>query len=71
MSIFEGDLVAKCYFAKHKLVREILQNGLKSKMEIQWAYSTVLKATLPNDAPGTFIYYDAILHLCVTFCKYN
>ncbi|KAJ6757036.1 hypothetical protein OIU74_026318 [Salix koriyanagi] len=32
----EGDLVAKCYFAKKKLVWELLKGGLKSKIEIQW-----------------------------------
>jgi hypothetical protein len=32
----EGDLVAKCYFAKKKLVWELLKGGLKNKIEIQW-----------------------------------
>ncbi|PNX98201.1 hypothetical protein L195_g021443, partial [Trifolium pratense] len=30
-SRYEGDLVAKCYFAKHKLVWEVLDSGLKHK----------------------------------------
>jgi len=30
-------LVAKCYFAKRKLVWEVLEGELKSKMEIQWS----------------------------------
>jgi hypothetical protein len=28
--------VAKCYFAKKKLVWELLKGGLKNKIEIQW-----------------------------------
>ncbi|KAJ0436448.1 hypothetical protein HanHA300_Chr16g0590931 [Helianthus annuus] len=49
----EGDLVAKCYFAKHKLVWEVLDGGLKNKIEIQWSDITALKATYPDDGPGT------------------
>ncbi|KAG6523572.1 hypothetical protein ZIOFF_013433 [Zingiber officinale] len=33
VSRYEGDLVAKCYFAKHKLVWEVLEGGLKCKIE--------------------------------------
>ncbi|KFK41360.1 hypothetical protein AALP_AA2G119900 [Arabis alpina] len=52
-SRYEGDLVAKCYFAKHKLVWEVLQQGLKSKIEIQWSDIMALKANCPEDEPGT------------------
>ncbi|XP_050119570.1 uncharacterized protein LOC126596913 isoform X2 [Malus sylvestris] len=52
-SRYEGDLVAKCYFAKHKLVWEVLEGGLKSKIEIQWSDIMALKATCPDDGPGT------------------
>ncbi|XP_018498515.2 uncharacterized protein LOC103929234 isoform X2 [Pyrus x bretschneideri] len=52
-SRYEGDLVAKCYFAKHKLVWEVLEVGLKSKIEIQWSDIMALKATCPDDGPGT------------------
>lgn len=52
-SRFEGDLVAKCYFAKHKLVWEILEGGLKSKIEIQWSDIIALKANLSDDGPGS------------------
>ncbi|KAG7641863.1 hypothetical protein ISN44_As02g018420 [Arabidopsis suecica] len=52
-SRYEGDLVAKCYFAKHKLVWEVLEQGLKSKIEIQWSDIMALKANLPEDEPGT------------------
>ncbi|PWZ26454.1 hypothetical protein Zm00014a_019102 [Zea mays] len=49
ISHYEGDLVAKCYFAKHKLVWEVLHNGLKSKIEIQWSDIIALKATCPEN----------------------
>ncbi|KAG7567495.1 hypothetical protein ISN45_Aa04g003630 [Arabidopsis thaliana x Arabidopsis arenosa] len=52
-SRYEGDLVAKCYFAKHKLVWEVLEQGLKSKIEIQWSDIMALKANLSEDEPGT------------------
>ncbi|XP_038700005.1 uncharacterized protein LOC119997209 isoform X2 [Tripterygium wilfordii] len=52
-SRYEGDLVAKCYFAKHKLVWEVLDGGLKSKIEIQWSDITALRANCPDDGPGT------------------
>uniref|UniRef100_A0A5B7BLI1 TRF2/HOY1 PH-like domain-containing protein n=1 Tax=Davidia involucrata TaxID=16924 RepID=A0A5B7BLI1_DAVIN len=55
LSRYEGDLVAKCYFAKHKLVWEILDGGLKSKIEIQWSDIMALKANCPDDGPGTLI----------------
>ncbi|XP_062078476.1 uncharacterized protein LOC133782994 [Humulus lupulus] len=52
-SRYEGDLVAKCYFAKHKLVWEVLEGGLKSKIEIQWSDIMALKANCPDEGPST------------------
>lgn len=52
-SRYEGDLVGKCYFAKHKLVWEVLQNGLKRKIEIQWSDIMAIRANCPDDGPGT------------------
>ena len=52
-SRYEGDLVAKCYFAKHKLVWEVLDGGLKNKIEIQWSDIMALKANYLDDGPGT------------------
>ncbi|KAF0931073.1 hypothetical protein E2562_002442 [Oryza meyeriana var. granulata] len=52
-SQYEGDLVAKCYYAKHKLVWEVLDAGLKRKIEIQWSDITALKATCPENGIGT------------------
>ncbi|XP_030461645.1 uncharacterized protein LOC115681736 [Syzygium oleosum] len=43
-SRYEGDLVAKCYFAKHKLVWEVLDGALKNKIEIQWSDIVAVKA---------------------------
>lgn len=45
--------MAKCYYAKHKLVWEILEGGLKSKIEIQWSDIMALKANCPDDGPAT------------------
>ncbi|KAL9681715.1 hypothetical protein QQ045_013502 [Rhodiola kirilowii] len=52
-SRYEGDLVAKCYFAKHKLVWEVLDAGLKSKIEIQWSDITGLKADCPESGESS------------------
>ncbi|OIW08888.1 hypothetical protein TanjilG_05863 [Lupinus angustifolius] len=52
-SKYEGDLVAKFYFAKHKLVWEVLDGCLKNKIEIPWSDIMALKASYPEDAPGT------------------
>ena len=45
--------MAKCYFAKHKLVWEVLDGGLKNKIEIQWSDIVAIKANLPVDGPET------------------
>ncbi|KAH9621694.1 hypothetical protein KSS87_014053 [Heliosperma pusillum] len=54
-SRYEGDLIAKCYFAKHKLVWEVLDGGLKNKIEIQWADIMGLRADFQDDAPATLV----------------
>ncbi|KAG6505579.1 hypothetical protein ZIOFF_037942 [Zingiber officinale] len=53
ISRYEGDLVAKCYFAKHKLVWEVLEGGLKSKIEFHWSDITTIKATFSEGVNGT------------------
>ncbi|KAH8965680.1 hypothetical protein BDL97_04G128700 [Sphagnum fallax] len=53
VSRYEGDLVAKCYYAKRKLVWEVLDSGLKSKIEIQWSDISAMKATCPDSLPGS------------------
>lgn len=52
-SRYEGDLVAKCYYAKHKIVWEVLDSGLKNKIEIQWSDIMAIKASFPDDGPAT------------------
>lgn len=65
-SRYEGDLVAKCYFAKHKLVWELLDGNLKNKIEIQWSDIIDLKATYANDGLGTL---DVVVSYIVSVIK--
>lgn len=70
-SRYEGDLVAKCYFHKSKLVWEVLEGGLKSKIEIQWSDIMGLKADCPDDGPGTMtvvVLYNLCMPEMLTFC---
>lgn len=65
--------MAKCYFAKHKLVWEVLDGGLKNKIEIQWSDIMALKGTYSDDGPGSLdvvvIYiWLRMLMLCFTVC---
>ncbi|KAJ8747543.1 hypothetical protein K2173_013078 [Erythroxylum novogranatense] len=48
----EGDLVAKCYFAKRKLVWEILEGRLKRKIEIQWNNIIAIQANIQDEKPA-------------------
>jgi hypothetical protein len=64
VSRYEGDLVAKCYFAKHKLVWEVLDGGLKSKIEIQWSDICGIKMFCPENENGT-------LEIAVRRFEYN
>lgn len=52
-SKYEGDLVAKCYFAKHKLVWEVLDGALKNKIEIQWSDIVAIKANYAVEGTDT------------------
>jgi hypothetical protein len=73
-SQYEGDLVAKCYYAKQKLVWEVLHCGLKSKIELQWSDITALKATCPE--AGDYGTLDIVVRssdfvaLCSCTCIY-
>ncbi|KAI3445408.1 hypothetical protein Pfo_002073 [Paulownia fortunei] len=49
----EGDLTAKLYYAKRKLVWEVLEGALKSKIEIQWSDIIAIRAITPDNEPGT------------------
>ncbi|XP_073118209.1 uncharacterized protein [Elaeis guineensis] len=53
VSRHEGDLEAKCYFARQKLIWEFLESGLKSKIEIPWSHIKGLKVTYPETGDGT------------------
>ncbi|PHT79508.1 hypothetical protein T459_17560 [Capsicum annuum] len=63
-SRYEGDLVAQCYFAKHKLVWEVLDGVLKNKIEIQWSDIVGLKANCPDETPGTLDVVATLLKEC-------
>ncbi|RRT42784.1 hypothetical protein B296_00054219 [Ensete ventricosum] len=62
VSRYEGDLVAKCYFAKRKLVWEILEGGLKSKVEIQWKHFLQCPQGLLSKHLEKLIQYDPRLY---------
>ncbi|GMP63758.1 hypothetical protein CsSME_00025324 [Camellia sinensis var. sinensis] len=51
-SLHEGNLVAKCYYAKKKIVWEVLEGALKSKIEIQWSDIEAIRAIIRDDEPG-------------------
>ncbi|KAJ1383499.1 hypothetical protein SESBI_43334 [Sesbania bispinosa] len=46
------DLVAKFYYAKRKLVWEMLRDGLKDKIEIQWQNISAIRAVVQKNLPG-------------------
>ncbi|CAL5007141.1 unnamed protein product [Urochloa decumbens] len=47
-SRYNGDLVAKFYYANHRVVWEIINEGLKMKIEIDWEHISALKFTFPE-----------------------
>lgn len=53
VSRYEGDLVAKCYFKKKKLVWEVLDGNLKRKVEFQWSHILAIRALFTPNAPAT------------------
>ncbi|KAJ6737806.1 F10A16.6 PROTEIN [Salix viminalis] len=48
----EGDLVAKFYFVKKKLVWEFLQGPIKYKIEIPWSDIIGINAVMEKNQPG-------------------
>ncbi|KAA8545245.1 hypothetical protein F0562_020029 [Nyssa sinensis] len=52
ISRHEGDLTVKCYYAKRKLVWEVLEWALKSKIEIQWSDILAIRAIIGDGEPG-------------------
>ncbi|KAL8545459.1 hypothetical protein ACS0TY_005566 [Phlomoides rotata] len=49
----EGELTAKLYFAKRKLVWELLEGPLKVKIEFLWSDISAIRAITPENQPGT------------------
>lgn len=49
---YPTDLVAKFYYAKRKLVWEILRDGLKEKIEILWQNISAIRAVIEDNLPG-------------------
>ena len=64
----EGALVVKIYFAKRKLVWEILENALKKKIEIQWSDIIGIRARIMEDKPGILEIEVIFLILVSLFC---
>ena len=67
-SRYDGDLVAKCYYAKRKLVWEVLESSLKSKMEVQWSDISGIRASFPEDQPAVLdieVICVPCMHVCV------
>ncbi|KAF4389772.1 hypothetical protein F8388_009905, partial [Cannabis sativa] len=52
VAVHEEDVVTKCYFGKKKLVWEILERGLKSKIEIHWECIMGMRVSLQKNQPG-------------------
>ncbi|XP_047155620.1 uncharacterized protein LOC124826744 [Vigna umbellata] len=46
------ELVAKCYYARQKLMWEILHDGLKYKIEIQYQNISAIRAVIDEHSPG-------------------
>ncbi|KAL3814634.1 hypothetical protein ACJIZ3_015902 [Penstemon smallii] len=53
ISKHEGDLVAKLYYAKRKIVWEVLGGALKSKIEIHWSNIIAIRGIIADEnEPG-------------------
>ncbi|CAA2972665.1 Solanesyl diphosphate synthase 2, chloroplastic [Olea europaea subsp. europaea] len=52
-SIYEGDVVAKVYYAKQKIVWEILHRPLKHKIEMLWSDIRAIRAIMPDNEVAT------------------
>ncbi|XP_022872928.1 uncharacterized protein LOC111391881 isoform X1 [Olea europaea var. sylvestris] len=52
-AMYEGDVIVKIYYAKKKIVWEILQRPLKKKIEIQWSDISAIRASMPDNEVAT------------------
>ncbi|KAL6572316.1 hypothetical protein OROMI_013274 [Orobanche minor] len=51
-SMNEGDMIGKLYYAKRKIVWEVLDGPLKSKIEIVWSNIIAIQAIMEDDRSG-------------------
>ena len=51
-SRFEAHLQAKWYYSKQRLIWEILENGLKFKIEICWSDVSAIRVVTPLNQSG-------------------
>ena len=49
----EGDVTAKFYYSKRKMVWEVLDGALKCKLELSWSDISAIRVSLLNGLPGT------------------
>ncbi|KAG6408598.1 hypothetical protein SASPL_131616 [Salvia splendens] len=49
----EGDVTAKFYYAKRKMVWEVLEGALKTKLEMPWSDISGIRVSLLDGLPGT------------------
>ncbi|RDX89704.1 hypothetical protein CR513_28530, partial [Mucuna pruriens] len=49
---YPHELVAKCYYARQKLMWEILHDGLKYKIEIPYQNISAIRAVMEENSPG-------------------
>jgi hypothetical protein len=66
---YPADLVSKFYYAKRKLVWEILRDGLKDKIEIQWRNITAIRAIIEDNLPGILEIEVCFSFLCTKECS--
>lgn len=73
-------MVAKCYFAKRKFLWELLDGGLKNKIEVMWSDIASLRATCKDYGPQTleievikwsqFLYFTMVVTKIITVPEY-
>ncbi|KAK7278010.1 hypothetical protein RJT34_23031 [Clitoria ternatea] len=52
---YPSELVAKCYYARQKLMWEILRDGLKYKIEIHCHNISAIRAVIQENSPGILL----------------
>jgi hypothetical protein len=54
----DGDVLCKFYYAKRKLVWEVMEMGLKSKVEAQWSDITDFRVLMPSKTSKGVLEFD-------------